>query len=110
MSTYDELTRVAAQMQRALEGAKTVIETGDLQTRTVIPTGDRSEPTNRLLEVATLQAARAFCKARPPARGGYDTEEARDRAVEQDARALAATTEFRTAITAAVRIAVSPHG
>lgn len=102
-NAYDELHSLATQLMKALERYEVAIQAGDARTRTAVPTGDGTTATGRLVEAATLAAARAWANALPydGPDGNADT---RADHVEHVARRIAARTEFRVAVDAVVKM------
>lgn len=108
MTAYDELLGAAQNLETLVKRYRTAIETGDASTRTRVPTGDKTHATSRLVENVTLTAAYAYVNSMPngPASRPAVSRDAHDESIDAEARRIAASTPFRAAIEAAVKMII----
>lgn len=101
---YDELRESVQGTLDLLHRYQVAIQAGDATTRTTVPHGDGSRASARLVETVTLAAARAWANEMPYAGPAFETVDQHAAWVENEARKIAARTEFRAAIDAAVKM------
>ena len=100
---YDEIREAAEHVLGLVRRYQVAIQAGDATTRTTVPHGDGSHASGRLVEAATLAAARAWANSTSYAGPPDANVDQRADWVEHEARRVAARTEFRAAVEAVVK-------